>query len=73
MDADVDGLASKDITDIVQAKEVVAIDADAAGRRGMEGRPRQLEHLPEGWGIVFDDVAAGLYAWGVAALLRLWI
>ncbi len=34
---------------------------------------RQLEGLPEGWGIVFDDVAAGLYAWGVAALLRLWI
>ncbi|MGC1461268.1 MAG: phosphatidylglycerophosphatase A [Terracidiphilus sp.] len=33
---------------------------------------RQLESLPEGWGIVFDDVAAGLYAWGVAALLRLW-
>lgn len=34
---------------------------------------RQLERLPEGWGIVFDDVAAGLYAWGVAALLRLWL
>jgi phosphatidylglycerophosphatase A len=34
---------------------------------------RQLESLPEGWGIVFDDVAAGLYAWGVAALLRLWL
>jgi phosphatidylglycerophosphatase A len=34
---------------------------------------RQLESLPEGWGIVFDDVAAGLYAWGVAAILRLWI
>jgi phosphatidylglycerophosphatase A len=33
---------------------------------------RQLERLPAGWGIVFDDVAAGLYAWGVAALLRLW-
>lgn len=33
---------------------------------------RQLESLPEGWGIVFDDLAAGLYAWGVAALLRLW-
>ena len=33
---------------------------------------RQLESLPEGWGIVFDDVAAGLYAWGVASLLRLW-
>jgi phosphatidylglycerophosphatase A len=34
---------------------------------------RQLERLPEGWGIVFDDVAAGLYAWVVAALLRIWI
>src|SRR5215469_472246 len=34
---------------------------------------RQLERLPAGWGIVFDDVAAGLYAWGVAVLLRIWI
>jgi phosphatidylglycerophosphatase A len=34
---------------------------------------RQLESLPEGWGIVFDDVAAGLYALGVTSLLRLWI
>jgi phosphatidylglycerophosphatase A len=34
---------------------------------------RQLENLPEGWGIVFDDVAAGLYAWCVASLLRIWI
>ncbi len=34
---------------------------------------RQLERLPEGWGIVFDDVAAGLYALGVASLLRVWI
>jgi phosphatidylglycerophosphatase A len=34
---------------------------------------RQLERLPEGWGIVLDDVAAGLYAWGVASLLHLWI
>lgn len=33
---------------------------------------RQLEDLPEGWGIVFDDVAAGLYAWGVASLIRVW-
>ncbi|MGP8174631.1 MAG: phosphatidylglycerophosphatase A [Terracidiphilus sp.] len=32
---------------------------------------RQLENLPEGWGIVFDDVAAGLYALGVASLLRI--
>jgi phosphatidylglycerophosphatase A len=34
---------------------------------------RQLESLPAGWGIVFDDLAAGLYAWGVASLLRLWV
>jgi phosphatidylglycerophosphatase A len=34
---------------------------------------RQLEKLPEGWGIVLDDVGAGLYALGVASLLRLWI
>jgi phosphatidylglycerophosphatase A len=34
---------------------------------------RQLEALPEGWGIVFDDVAAGLYALGAAALARVWI
>jgi phosphatidylglycerophosphatase A len=33
---------------------------------------RSLERLPEGWGIVFDDVAAGLYALGVASLVRLW-
>lgn len=31
---------------------------------------RRLESLPEGWGIVFDDVAAGLYALGVMVLLR---
>jgi len=34
---------------------------------------RQLERLPEGWGIVVDDVGAGLYALGVASLLHLWI
>ena len=34
---------------------------------------KQFESLPEGWGIVFDDVAAGLYALGVASLLRIWI
>jgi phosphatidylglycerophosphatase A len=34
---------------------------------------RQLERLPDGWGIVFDDVAAGLYALGVASLLRLFL
>ena len=32
-----------------------------------------LEQLPEGWGIVLDDVAAGLYALGIASLLRIWI
>jgi phosphatidylglycerophosphatase A len=34
---------------------------------------RRLEDLPDGWGIVLDDVAAGLYALGVASLLRIWI
>lgn len=34
---------------------------------------RQLEKLPAGWGIVLDDVGAGLYALGVASLLHLWI
>jgi phosphatidylglycerophosphatase A len=34
---------------------------------------RQLENLPEGWGIVLDDVGAGLYALGVAWLLHHWI
>lgn len=33
---------------------------------------RQLESLPAGWGIVFDDVAAGLYALGIASLARIW-
>jgi phosphatidylglycerophosphatase A len=33
---------------------------------------RRLERLPGGWGIVFDDVAAGLYALGIASLVRLW-
>lgn len=31
---------------------------------------RRLERLPVGWGIVFDDVAAGLYALGVSLLLQ---
>ena len=31
---------------------------------------RQLERLPEGWGIVFDDVAAGLYAFAVIKIIR---
>ncbi len=34
---------------------------------------RQLERLPEGWGIVFDDLGAGLYAWAVLLLLNRWI
>ena len=34
---------------------------------------RRLERLPGGWGIVFDDVAAGLYALGIASVLRIWI
>lgn len=34
---------------------------------------RRLERLPEGWGIVFDDVAAGLYALAIASLLHRWI
>jgi len=33
---------------------------------------RRLERLPGGWGIVFDDVAAGLYALGITSLLRIW-
>jgi phosphatidylglycerophosphatase A len=31
---------------------------------------RRLEHLPSGWGIMLDDVAAGL--WSLAALSLLW-
>jgi phosphatidylglycerophosphatase A len=33
---------------------------------------RRLERLPGGWGIVFDDVAAGLYAFCIASILRIW-
>ncbi len=33
---------------------------------------RRFERLPAGWGIVFDDVAAGLYAFCIASLLRIW-
>ncbi len=33
---------------------------------------RRFEQLPGGWGIVFDDVAAGLYALGIASLIRIW-
>jgi phosphatidylglycerophosphatase A len=34
---------------------------------------RRFEHLPGGWGIVFDDIAAGLYALCIASLVRIWI
>ena len=34
---------------------------------------RRLENLPEGWGIVFDDVAAGLYAGAVLLLVSHWL
>jgi phosphatidylglycerophosphatase A len=30
---------------------------------------QQLEQLPEGWGIVMDDVAAGVYAFGIMQIL----
>lgn len=33
---------------------------------------RKLEALPEGWGVIFDDVAAGVYALALGALARLW-
>jgi phosphatidylglycerophosphatase A len=33
---------------------------------------RRLERLPAGWGIVFDDVAAGLYALVVSSIVRVW-
>jgi len=33
---------------------------------------RKLERLPAGWGIVFDDVAAGLYALVVSSVVRIW-
>ena len=34
---------------------------------------RLIEKFPEGWGIVFDDVAAGLYAGLALWLLSLWL
>jgi phosphatidylglycerophosphatase A len=34
---------------------------------------RQLESLPAGWGIMFDDVAAGVYALLLMQALQLWI
>jgi phosphatidylglycerophosphatase A len=35
---------------------------------------RQLERLPQGWGVLVDDLAAGVYA-NIAAhlILRLWL
>ena len=33
---------------------------------------RQLERLPGGWGIMLDDVAAGVYALAVVQVLRIW-
>lgn len=32
----------------------------------------RLEHLPDGWGVMADDVMAGVYAWGVLHVL-LWL
>jgi phosphatidylglycerophosphatase A len=34
---------------------------------------RQLESLPAGWGIMFDDVAAGVYALLLMQALQFWI
>jgi phosphatidylglycerophosphatase A len=34
---------------------------------------RRLESLPSGWGIMFDDVAAGVYALLLAQILQNWI
>jgi phosphatidylglycerophosphatase A len=34
---------------------------------------RRIEKLPAGWGIVFDDVAAGLYAGAVLLLASRWL
>jgi phosphatidylglycerophosphatase A len=33
---------------------------------------RRLERLPAGWGIIFDDLAAGLYALVVSSVVRIW-
>ena len=33
---------------------------------------RQLEHLPEGWGIMLDDLAAGVYGAAILLVLRHW-
>ncbi len=34
---------------------------------------RQMERLPAGWGIMFDDLAAGVYALLVVQVLQHWI
>ena len=34
---------------------------------------RQMERLPAGWGIMFDDLAAGVYALLVVQILQHWI
>lgn len=34
---------------------------------------RRIEKLPDGWGIVFDDIAAGLYAGLALWLISLWL
>ena len=31
------------------------------------------ERLPEGWGIMLDDVGAGIYAWIRIQVLRHWL
>ncbi len=33
---------------------------------------RQLERLPGGWGIMLDDVAAGVYALLVMLVIQIW-
>jgi phosphatidylglycerophosphatase A len=33
---------------------------------------RRLERLPTGYGVMLDDVGAGLYALGILQLLRFW-
>jgi phosphatidylglycerophosphatase A len=33
---------------------------------------RQLEHLPEGWGVMLDDLAAGVYGAVALLILRHW-
>jgi phosphatidylglycerophosphatase A len=34
---------------------------------------RMIERLPGGWGIMLDDVGAGIYAWICLQLLRFWM